>query len=114
MIKTQTKRRKALQNKETRAIYRVLKTLFPAVPSTIENVVYRYNPVAIRVMLIDPRFEGMTLSNRIDFVMSGLKKHLAESLTNNISMLVLRTPDEINDEHDLIRMEFEDPDRSEN
>ena len=116
MMKIQTKRSKKQQDKGTRAIHRVLLSLFPAVPATIDEVVYRYNPVAIRILLVDPRFEGMPLSKRIDFVLNSLRKQLPESLTNTISMLVLRTQDEMNDDrdHDLIRMEFEDPDRSDN
>lgn len=103
------------QDKTTRAIYRALKQAFPGLPDDIGQVVYRYNPVAVRLLVVDDRFAGLGTAARYKLVSEALR-HLPESVTGDITMAVMRTPEEMADaarRGDLKYLEFEDPTRSE-
>jgi hypothetical protein len=105
---------KKKQDKATRAIYKALKAAFPELPEDIGRVVYRYNPVAIRLLVVDRRFDGLSTAERYKLVSDALES-LPESVMADISMTVMRTPREMADaakNGDLIYLEFEDPARS--
>ena len=103
------------QDKDTRAIYKALKQAFPGLPDDIGEVVYRYNPVAIRLLVVDKRFEGLSTAARYKLVSDALRD-LPESVTGDVTMAVMRTPEEMADpakRGDLMYLEFQDPSRSE-
>jgi hypothetical protein len=66
----------------------------------------RQNPVAIRVRIIDPDFEGIDLVDREDEIWPLLQK-LPEEVFANLTMLLLLTPEEST--HSFASMEFDDP-----
>lgn len=67
---------------------------------------YRQNSVSIRVRIIDPDFQEQGKSLRHKSVWQFLEK-LPEELQNDITMLVLLTPDEMS--KSFANLEFEDP-----
>lgn len=102
------------QDKATRAIFKALKAAFPNLPDDIGQVVYRYNPVAIRLLVVDDRFTGLGTAARYKIVLDALR-NLPEVTVKDISMAVMRTPEEMTDpagRGDLVYLEFEDPSRS--
>lgn len=66
----------------------------------------RQNPVAIRIRIIDPDFDGIDLVDREDELWPLLKK-LPEEVFANLTMLLLLTPDEAT--RSFASMEFDDP-----
>jgi stress-induced morphogen len=111
VVETIKKRR---QDAKTRAIYAALKKSFPNLPDDISRVVYRYNSVSVRVLIVDPAFEGLSAAERHKRVTRVLKD-LPTDVTDDITMLVMRSPAELADDTkgaDLIYLEFEDPSRS--
>jgi stress-induced morphogen len=69
--------------------------------------VFRQNPGAIRVRIIDDRFTGMPRSRRHDEVWEFLSQRLGEDLMAEISALVLLPKTEIRSS--LANLEFDDP-----
>jgi hypothetical protein len=111
-----TRRLRKVQDKRTRAIYRSLQKHFRCVAGRIEDVVYRYNSASIWIKIVDPQLKCMSPFERIDMVYERLSGDVPDSVTGLISLMVLRTPDEIANEgeRDLFLKDFEDPDRSDN
>jgi hypothetical protein len=72
-----------------------------------ECAVYRYNPAAIRIRIIDPAFEGKSKSERHDEAFAALKG-LPGRVLSQISVLLCLAPGE----RHMLDMEFEDPSRS--
>lgn len=72
-----------------------------------EAAVYRQNPGAIRVRIIDDRFAGMPRSRRHDDVWEFLEKRLGEDAVSEISSLLLLPRGELRSS--LANPEFEDP-----
>ena len=99
---------KKIQDDGTRQIYAALKAAFPRLDSVRGRVVYRYNPVAIRVRVIDPSFAGLGSAKREWMVMQALRDVPREVL-DDITMLIMATPDETEDPHQLLNLEFDDP-----
>ena len=64
----------------------------------------RHNPVAIRLRIIDPDFQGMDRIEREPAIWKLLSK-LPEEVFVNITMLLLLTPEET--EHSLASQEFD-------
>lgn len=74
---------------------------------------YRYNSAAIRVRVIDPRFEGRTPDER-DAMVEDHLRHLAERTQADILTLLTFSPSEIEPslkmtKHHMNNLEFEDP-----
>ncbi|HHK42021.1 MAG TPA: hypothetical protein ENJ50_06335 [Planctomycetaceae bacterium] len=74
---------------------------------------YRYNPASIRVRVIDPRFEGLTLEQR-DALVEPYLRQLPERTQADIVSLFTFAPSELQQEHKspreyLLNSEFEDP-----
>ncbi len=68
--------------------------------------VYRQNPVSVRIRVIDPSLKGLDRPERHNKVWPYLEK-LPEDVQSDISMLVLLTPDEV--ENSFANLEFDDP-----
>lgn len=71
--------------------------------------VYRYNPVSIRIRIIDPDFSGLSIPQRSKSVWR-LLKELPEEVRGDISVCLLLTPDE--QPSSPMNLEFENPSRS--
>ncbi|MEX0938674.1 MAG: hypothetical protein WDZ59_12505 [Pirellulales bacterium] len=72
-----------------------------------ECTVYRYNPAAIRIRIIDPAFEGVSRGDRHDIAVAALKG-LTGRVISQISVLLCLAPGE----RHMLDMEFENPSRS--
>ena len=96
-----------LRTDETRLIEDTLRPEFP------QTDAYRYNPAAIKVRVIDPRFKGKSIEER-DAMVDTLLTRLPESIQADIMSLLTLTPSELNgvSRHALVNLEFEDPSRS--
>lgn len=71
--------------------------------------VYRYNPVSIRIRIIDPAFEGKSIPQRERAVWAVLKQ-LPDEVQADISVCLLLTPQE--QASSLMNLEFEQPSHS--
>jgi stress-induced morphogen len=69
-----------------------------------ECIVYRYNPAAIRIRIIDETFEGKSKGERHDYAMDYLRS-LSEDVLSQISILLCLQPGESS----LLDLEFQDP-----
>jgi hypothetical protein len=69
--------------------------------------VFRQNPGAIRLRIIDDRFAGMPRSRRHDEVWEFIRQRIGEDLMGEISSLVLLPTAEIRSS--LANLEYEDP-----
>lgn len=71
---------------------------------------YRLNPVSLRIRVIDPRFEEMSVPDREDLVFAVIDK-LPREIREDILLLVILAPSEIGkvNRHALINLEFENP-----
>ena len=70
------------------------------------NVPYRYSPGVLRVRIIDPRFTGLSRSDRRNLVMPSIRS-LPEDAQLDITMLVLITEDELSSSG--VNLEYEQP-----
>jgi stress-induced morphogen len=71
--------------------------------------VYRYNPVSIRIRIVDTDFEGKSIPQRSRAVWK-LLKALPEDVRADISVCLLITPNE--QSSSPMNLEFEKPSRS--
>ncbi len=99
------------QDERTAAIYQALSSQFPELDRRPKEVVYVYNPVAIRVRVVDESFAGLSYSQRHRRVMKALAP-LPEEIVGDITMVLALTPAEIEREQSLVNLEFDDPSRS--
>src|SRR5438046_4875754 len=84
---------KKIQDETTGQIFAALKKAFPDLPDDPEKVVYRYNPVAIRVRIVSPKFRGKSTAEREEIMRKALKS-LPDEATEDITMLFMLTPGE--------------------
>lgn len=98
---------KKTQDATTTRIFAALKQAFPKLPDDPDQVVYRYNPVAIRVRIVSPKFRGKTDAEREEIVKRAFKS-LPDAVTEDITMLFMLTPDEAR-KPTLLDREFDDP-----
>ncbi len=96
------------QDRTTRLIYQAMKARFPALTDDVSQVVYRYNPAAIRVRVIDACFAGSTFAQR-EQMLTDVLESLPEDVQRSITLLLLLTPKEAMDPTDLMNLEFDDP-----
>jgi stress-induced morphogen len=95
------------KGKEPAIIEKLLKEEFSDYPSAHPPEAYRYNIASIRIRVVSPRFEGKNESERYKMVAPLLKKNLSEDTWQDITILLLLTPDEVEDS--LLNREFESP-----
>ena len=99
---------KKVQDEATKQIYRALKAVFPGLARNTGAVVYRYNPVSIRVRVIDPQFKGMSMAQREALIDRALAQ-LPRTVIDDITLLLALTPEEADDTGQLLSHEFDDP-----
>ena len=92
---------------ETKKIEQLLLKHFPDHPSEYPPSAYRYNPASIRVRVVSDRFNGMDRVDRSDLVYPILKNNLAEDTWQDIMLIILLTPEELEDS--VANREFEKP-----
>ena len=97
-----------IQDESTAQIYSALKSAFPNLPDDPEQVVYRYNPVAIRVRVISPRFTGKSMAEREEIVSVALDSVPSE-ISEDITMQIMLSPREAK-RPNFVFLEFDDPD----
>lgn len=85
---------------ETRLVEAHLRTEFPTAEC------YRYSPGVIRIRIVDPRFAGLSRSERRKLVLP-LVRQLPEETRLDITMLALITDEERSTSR--VNLEFEDP-----
>lgn len=98
---------KKTQDEATAAIYTALRRAFPELPTTPEQVVYRYNPVALRVRVVTDRFAGKSTAERDEMVSQALKG-VPPEVTEDITIQLMLTPDETG-QLSLVQREFDHP-----
>lgn len=99
---------KKVQNRRTQFIYDLLKARFPRLPADVKRVVYQYNPVAIRMRVVDRMFAGKTYLER-EALMDEFLQQLPEDIERRITLMLLLTPKEAKDPNELMNLEFDDP-----
>ena len=97
----------AKKNAEIRQIEKLLKQHFPDHPEGYPPTAYRYNSASIRVRIVSEQFEGKNRVERGESVYSLLQKNLPEETWQDITLIILLTPNEVQDS--LMNMEFESP-----
>ena|SRR5437660_1360078 len=102
-------RNKKIQDETTAQLFAALKKAFPSLPDDPVQVVYRYNPVAIRVRIISPRFSGKSMAEREEMVNEALDSVPAE-ITEDITMQIMLSPREAK-RPDMVFREFDYPDQ---
>lgn len=85
---------------ETRKIEALLRDAFPRTEA------YRYNSASIRVRIIDEQFSGKSRTEKEDLVWP-LLEQLPEETRADIMIVLMLSPDEIDDSH--MNLEFEKP-----
>lgn len=68
---------------------------------------YRQNSASIRVKIVDAGFKGMSKGQRHDRIWDYLGAKLGEDEMQEISILLLLAPDEVNSS--FLNVDFEDP-----
>jgi|GEM_PF-2022269 len=98
------------QDAGTAKVFAALRVAFPDLPEDPAKVVYRYNPVAIRVRVVSPRFVGKSLAEREEMVLAALDE-VPESVADDITMILMLTPREAK-RPDVMSNEFDEPDQN--
>jgi stress-induced morphogen len=91
---------------ETKRIERILRDSFPDHPADYPPEAYRYNPASIRVRVVDESFRGKSRPDREAMVLPLLRK-LGEDVRADITVLLLLSPDEV--QQSMMNLEFEEP-----
>jgi stress-induced morphogen len=98
---------KTMKTAETKKIEKLLLKHFPDHPPEFPPAAYRYNRASIRIRVVSPRFTEMDLVQRDEMVYPILKKNLPEETWQDISVILLLSPEEI--ETSPGNLEFEHP-----
>ena len=98
------RRWEAMRTDESRQVEDLLRKEFPKTDA------YRYNSASIRVRVIDPRFEGLSIEKR-DALVEPLLEQLPEEIQADIMNLITLSPSEAANptKLSLVNLEFEDP-----
>lgn len=99
--------RKWNRTPETRLIDKLLRAHFPEYPAGYPPMAYRYNSASIRVRVVSEAFVGMDRVDRSDVVYPILEKNLPRDTWEDITIILLLAPDELEDS--LMNFEFERP-----
>jgi stress-induced morphogen len=70
-------------------------------------ILYRYNPVSIRIRIVSNKFKGMSKSDRHDYALNYLQG-LTEETYADLSLLLCLAPGE----RSMMDLEFENPSTS--
>lgn len=97
-----------VQDQTTAQIFAALKKEFPDLPDDPSQVVYRYNPVSVRVRVISSRFVGKTSAERGAMVAAAYEP-LPPDATDDITMELTLTPREAKQSYQRLSQEFDDP-----
>lgn len=92
---------------ETKKVEKILREQIRDFPPEYPPEAYRYNSACIRVRVVSPLFQDMDLSERAKLVYPILKKGLPEETWWDITMVLLFSPDEMEDS--IANREFESP-----
>jgi hypothetical protein len=94
----------SMRTDETREVEALLGTEFERVEA------YRSNSAALRIRVIDPRFEGFSISDRQDMVLP-LIRRLPRETQEDILLLLTMAPSELGgrNRHLPVNLEFEHP-----
>ena len=92
---------------ETRQIEKLLREQFPEYPAEYPPSAYRYNSASIRVRVVSERFAGKNRVERSELVYPVLEKNLPRDTWEDITIILLLAPDELDDS--LMNREFEKP-----
>ncbi len=95
------------RTEETRKVEDLLRAHFPDHPKRYPPLAYRYNSACIRVRVVSKRFSGLDPVDRWDMVVPILKANLPEATWEDLSLILLMTPDEVKDS--LANITFENP-----
>lgn len=96
----------ARQDAATKRIRQLLEKQHAAKHPKASIDVYRYNPAAIRIRIIDPDFAEKTIAEREQAVWRILEQ-LPDETFSEITVCLLITPEE--QRSSLMNLEFEDP-----
>jgi stress-induced morphogen len=94
----------SMRTAETRRIEDLLLTEFQRAEA------YQSNSAAIRVRVVDPRFEGLSIADRQDMVIPVIRR-LPKETQEDILLLLTMAPSELGgrNRHLLVNLEFEHP-----
>ena len=112
MMTVATSRKK--QDSGTKQIYQLLRTCFPDISSDVNEVIYRFNSVSVRVLIVSSRFDKLDKKQRtkmFDDAMNAADPKL-RAVINDITILLLLTPEELSHEDtrfDWLFIEFHNP-----
>jgi hypothetical protein len=81
---------------------------FAAQHPDAETSLYRYNPASIRIRVVGNVFQSMDHFDRHDFVWRFLEA-LDEETLEQVTLLLLLTPQEVANGKSMANIEFEDP-----
>ncbi len=95
------------KNAQTREIEKLLRAHFSDYPPEYPPEAYRYNPASIRVRVVSDRFSGKNRVERSEMVYPILEKNLPEDTWQDITVILLLAPDEVEDS--FMNREFEKP-----
>lgn len=104
MSQVTTRHWEAMRTDESRQVEDLVRKEFPGTDA------YRYNSASIRVRVIDPRFEGLSIEKR-DALVEPLLEQLPEEIQADIMNLITLSPSEAANptKLSLVNLEFEDP-----
>ena len=111
MAKTRVKPKNAVkaQDRITARIYSALKDYFPDIPDDPISVVYRYNPVCIRVRVVSSKFVGKSSAEREAMIQAAYEP-LPPDATDDVTMELALTPRESKQSFQIVSREFDEPD----
>lgn len=95
------------KNRETALVEKLLQERFPNFPQQFPPEAYRYNPASIRVRIVNEIFHGLDRIQREELVIPVLKRNLPEETWWDVTMILMLTPDEV--EESRANREFEHP-----
>ena len=98
---------KLLKTAETKKIEKLLLKHFPDHLAGFPPTAYRYNRASIRIRVVSPIFTDLDLVQRDELVYPILKKNLPEETWQDISVILLLSPEEV--EHSPGNLEYENP-----
>ena len=94
------------QTPETKRIVELLEPAFPNHPPDYPPAAYRFNSAPIRVRIVDESFRAKSCAER-DEMVAPLLEQLPEETYTDIMILLLLTPEEVDES--LMNMDFENP-----
>ena len=95
------------EDKNTKSIEDTLR-LYDNERKRIKIDIYRYNCASIRVRIVDPSFKKLSNTQRENLVW-GYLNNLEKDARNEITMLLLITPEEKIDPFSFMNREFDEP-----